>query len=409
MNKSSVRYERIDEIFSITIILLPFLYQYKGIGNAVSFGEMILLPIMFYYLLIVVRSKKVDKIDWKLLDFYVVSILMTLINAICQYFRIEDAATLLLRMVYYMILVYVARKHFVFECVQDIYFFFVEIFSLYLIAQFLYHAFTGGFLPIYIEYSLQFPPEARPSTYAELYWLGFRASSLFLEASYFALYVLPTIAILLFKERRSIPQQVVLVSALVAVVLSTSSAGVIGVLILILIKIIRGKKVTIKSLISKISITAIGISGCLYIFFGKNSDLLRRRLVSGGSIGERVLRGIVAYSRFTPFHQIFGVGLNNLSAYMKFNSISTPWDESNLNNCCSLFQTLDFFGIIGFVALLVYLGSIVRKSRGKVGFPLVTILVFIMSYESILFMYRFAFLIIILEAVNRIERRGGKI
>ena len=44
-----------DKIFSICIILLPFLYQYKGIGNVISLGELLLIPLILISILTVLQ------------------------------------------------------------------------------------------------------------------------------------------------------------------------------------------------------------------------------------------------------------------------------------------------------------------------------------------------------------------
>lgn len=394
-----------DYIFSILIILLPFLYQYKGIGSIITLGELLLIPFIIGYLikdLIIYKGKKIDK--W-LFGFYLIAILMTFFNISSRHFSMQDAMTGIVRLVYYMALVYVARFHFKLDKVKDIYLTLVFVFSLYLIAQFLYHYASGGYLPIYLNYNWQFPPDARPATYSGIYAYGFRPSSLFLEASYFAMFVLPGIAFLLFgkNKNKGLNNIIILCVSCSAIVLSTSSAGLIGLGILFILKVLRdnnGKRSTFQ----KIAVVLLGILIIGFVLYAENAYTLRSRLFSGGSIGQRVLRGIIVFNDLDTIHKIIGVGMNNMGAYMTAHHLSTIYDEGNLNNCASIIQSFVYFGIVGGSALIAYIISFLKKSKGNIGFPLAVLVTYMLSYEATLFMYRFAFLMILLEAVNKFER-----
>ena len=105
----------LDVVFSALIILLPFLYQYKGIGNVISLGEVVLAPFIAYYSIKILGGIKKREINKPLLYFYLAGLVLTLFNVLSSYFSLEAAGTIILRLVYYMLLVFVARRYFCFK------------------------------------------------------------------------------------------------------------------------------------------------------------------------------------------------------------------------------------------------------------------------------------------------------
>jgi hypothetical protein len=93
-----------------------------------------------------------------------------------------------------------------------------------------------------------------------------------------------------------------------------------------------------------------------------------------------------------------------MEAYMEHYDLSTPYDEADLNYCCSVMQTLNFSGIVGLAALAGLMWKLWRSSHTVVERCLCAILFFILCYEAIVFTYRFAFYVILLE--TRIKERA---
>ncbi len=407
---------KIDKLFSISIILLPFLYQYKGIGNFLSFGE--ILVIITTILALMSDNFKVKNIDKPLLIFYLVSVILSLCCMLFSYFSINDLITTLCRLVLYGFVINLARSHFDFEYVYDLYVKLTFIFSVYLILQYLYNLVTGGYLPIYINYSWQFPPEARPQDLAFGYRFNFRPSSLFLEPSYFAFFVLPCVTVLFLKIKKSMFEYISIFVCCVALILSTASSGIVGLGVITIILVLKrpSKNNYILSFF-KIVIVLVVVMICLDVMMSSEyGTFILNRISSGGSFNQRVLRGLIVYGDLDVFHKLFGVGINNLEPYMLHNGLYTIYDEQNLNYSASFVQTLNYSGLIGFLALLIYLLNTFRKmirlynlKKGQhdikfdatVLIALFVILIYVMSYESILFTYRYTFLIIIYEAIYR--------
>lgn len=408
--KDNIKVSTSVKLFTYALLLLPILYQYKCIGSILSFGE-IIIAIITVGILFKDRFK-LNKIDGSLAIFYIVSIFTTLFCAFFSWFDVAAAGTVILRMVFYAIVINLARRYFDLRYGAKFYILLVELLSIYLIFQVFYFAITGGYLPIYLNYNWQFPPEARPNDLSIYYMWNFRASSLFLEPSYFALYSLPCVVIILFKRNKKINDIITLVITCIAILFSTASSGLVGLVITFAVYFFKRTDNAIKhgSLIKFIIVlTAIAVA-FIFLFASENSEFILYRLSTGGSFNQRVTRGIIIYTKLPFINQLFGVGLNNVEAYMLKYNLSTPYDEGNLNYSCSLIQTLNYFGLIGLLILILFLLSLlkrimltVKKSNSASDFidsgalyAIFILLCFIICYESILFTYRMAFLFSIL-------------
>lgn len=408
-----------ERLFSISIILLPFLYQYKGVGSIVSLGEIVVA--IFTFVLLFDDHLILTNIDYNLLVFYVISLATTMCCLFMDYFEIGETGTVIARMVLYAFVINEARSHFDIKIVVQFYTIFVAILSIYLIVQYIYYLGNGGYLPIYLNYSWQFPPEARPADLAINFQWYYRPSSLFLEPSYFALYVLPCICLLLFKIKKTKQEIVILFLSAIAILLSTASSGIAGLIIILAVFLFKRADYNSKYRIALKGIVIVtAIIGIIAFFqISENAVFILNRLETGGSINQRITRGWLIFQELPLVNQLIGVGLNNVEPYMIMNNISTIYDEGNLNYSSSFLQTLNYSGIIGFTALLLYvvavfgktikIGRYVSETKAKLVqeydtgalFAMLLLLCFIMSYESILFTYRFAFLIILFEGIKR--------
>ena len=239
MNIRNIKIERINKYFSISIILLPFLYQYRGFGEIISLGEIIVG--IFTIIILWLDRFKLKKIDQYLFFFYFITVATSLLCISLPYFQLKAFITVIMRLIFYAVVINIARTHFDFMYIEKMYYTLIFIFSFYLIIQSFYHSFTGGYLPIYIKYEWQFPPESRPVSLSDYYKWNFRASSMFLEPSYFTLFVLPSLCPLLFKYKRTIFETITLIVAIIAVLLSSASSGFIGIIILFIVFLIKTK------------------------------------------------------------------------------------------------------------------------------------------------------------------------
>lgn len=388
-------YELNKKIFSILIILLPFLYQYKGISY-ISLGELLLLPFMSYFF-INDKKLKVCRKEWL---FYSYVIFSTFICMVFSYFNILDAMTVIVRMFFYAILIKEANDYFSWKKVEKIYTILVILLSTYLLIQFFYYKKTGNYLPIYINYNFIFTPEQRAKDLIEYYKWNFRPSSLFLEPSYYALYCIPFLCFEIFRSDKKIKDCIFLLLVISSVFISGAGSGIMVILLLVCyFFFIKLKRIGVYSKITSLIILIL-IIFIIICFLSLNLEgTSLHRLQTGGSINQRITRGIIIFKELTLFHKIFGVGINNIENYMIQNRINTPFDEANLNYMCSILQVLNCFGVIGIIFFINYIYSIWKKINKIIILKsLFFMMIFVMSYEGILFTYRFAFLFIILNS-----------
>ena len=281
---------------------------------------------------------------------------------------------------------------------------------MYLLIQFFYYKITDNCLPIYISYDFLFPSEQRAENLLNYYkkW-GFRPSSLFLEASYYAFFCMPFLCVSILKENKRTRDYIFLLLVIGAIFLARAGSGIIGIFILfsyfVLIKL---KKLKI-GIFSYLLLIIIIICSIFYFLSLDLEGTLLHRIQKGGSINYRVTRGILIFKSFPFIHKVFGIGINNIDSYMFKNEIVTPFDEANLNYMCSILQVLNYSGIIGIILLFNYMFKIWKKVQKNVKLKAIFfIIIFTMSYEYTLFSYRFAFLLIILIGNMNIVKKEKK-
>ena len=267
-------------------------------------------------------------------------------------------------------------------------------FSIYLIIQYVVYKCTGNYLPRYISSNLLFPPEKNARILTDYYKWIFRPSSLFLEPGYFTLFCIPYVCLLFFKKKNNLIIKIEHVIVLIALFLSGSSAALVSIAIIIYLYFNyffenHGFKKGINIIIT----TLLSIIILLFVITNfKNNDIVERT-ISGASFNNRVTRGIIVYDKMSSINKLMGVGINNLGNYMEYNGISTEFDETNLNYCSSIVQILTNSGIIGFIFFVIYLAGIFKISKNNICSKILFVmLLFLLSYENILFSYRFCFI-----------------
>lgn len=412
----------IDKWFSLAIVFLPFLYQYRGIGSTISFGEIIVAIVVIIALW---RDEfKIWHTDKFLLGFYIVSVITTLVCCRLEYFKFSYSLTVFVRLVFYAFVINVARKHFNLQYVARIYCLSVLLFSIYLLLQSLFHMISGGYLPIYLRYSWLFPPEARAENLASNYRWSFRASSLFLEPGYFTFFSLPSLCLLLFKKNKKKRDVYYMIVIVAAILFSSASAGIGGLIIIFSVYFFkRADNSSSHSALLRIIVLLVSAVGVgLFFTVSETAILTVNRILNGGSSNTRIIRGFIIYAQLPPFHKVFGVGINNLEPFVKANKIVTLFDESNLNYSATIVQTLNYSGIVGLATLMLYFFHLAKRTRSliklsknkKTSFDsgsmvaMLLLVGFVVCYESVMFTYRFAFLIIIFESLQRQFRNGNR-
>lgn len=391
-----------NKFFSILIILLPILYQYKSPIYSISLGEFLLVPYIFYYILEYCSKVKKIKIEKSLILFCFITVLNTLIVSIVKnYFNFEPSITIIIRMIFYIILIFAAFEYFDFKYAMRLYNKITIVLSIYLIIQYIYTQITGNYLPIYIDYNLLFGPEMRNPDLSEYYMYTFRPSSFFLEPSYFALFSLPVICYNLLYYEECIKYRIFTSLIItISLVLSGASSGIIGV---VLIWGVYLYPETIKKIdFKRITIFLVLFLVLIILINSEVGKVALARIQKGGSFGQRIERGIILFKEFDIFNSLFGVGINNLENYMNYYGIKTIYDETNLNYMASIVGVLVNSGVIGIVFYINHFKKLLLKTNNMFCFGMIIIYIFCSSYENMLFSYRMGFyLILIYASINK--------
>ncbi len=194
---------------------------------------------------------------------------------------------------------------------------------------------------------------------------GFRFNSLFSEPSYFAIYLLPLFVYNLLNGKW-------LKSIIFGffIVLSSSSLGIISLIIIIVMRFISGKfslKSKIKFLL--ILLSSIAFAGIIVnniptigVFirrsYGKISDIFGNSSANGGYMEDIRLGGYLNLFSDLPIkEQIFGVGNAQLQNYFAEQGLHV-FNYSN-----SFVLSLLNFGVVGFLVFIFFLYYLFRVSR----------------------------------------------
>ena len=142
---------KINRLFTILIVLLPFLYQYKGPFNGISFGEFLLVPFILYYL-VMKRSYKIALNKYDGYYIYVfVAIFLTFFALPQEHFNINDFLTTFLRIIYYCVLICIAYGKVDIKFAMKVALISSAVFSSYAVLQFVTYKLTGNILPTVID------------------------------------------------------------------------------------------------------------------------------------------------------------------------------------------------------------------------------------------------------------------
>ncbi len=406
MNKSKLSV--FTRIYSVIIILLPFLYQYASPLSFLSLGDFVLMFFTVYGLFRIDLVKAKNSIK-PLLVFSCAFVLLTVFVSMFSgdYFRFSDAVTIFFKILLYLGVCAVCTQHFNLRYVKKFYFALVGIFGLYLVIQLVYNKTTNGYLPIWLNHDWLFSWENRPENlyvyYGPTGYMRFRPSSLFLEPGYYVMFVLPALLILLFEDKNIIAA----ILLYITIILSTSGAGIlIGLLAFVAkgvtkIAYFKDKKLYLTRYIY-VALALVAVGVLVVILFG---DEILPRIFN--SFNARITRSLLIFENMDDFHKIFGVGMNNTVNYVNAHSVYTAFDEANLNFGASIVASGVQYGIIGCFIFLVSLFALaVNASRSKTGLMLVLLYIIYAAFEEIIFNFRMGFLLAFV--LYYVEATGSK-
>ena len=399
---------KIQKLFTILVVLLPFLYQYRSPISVISFGEFILLPFMVYFLIKNFSTKVKYKEFNGLYTYFFVAILFNFIASLQTYYSYKEFITVFARIAYYALLIYIAYHNFDFKYGIKVLIGTSLFFSLYVLLQRVVYHSVNIYLPTVISPNLVFPGEESGNRldYANYYRWSYRPSSLFLEPGYFISYAAPALLALLYFEDINRKKMIIALIITVGFVASTSSAAIIvlGVAwgFFILKNLYRKDgKVETKRLMLLLLIV-------LFMFILLLSPLattLIQRTSTGGSFNNRITRAFILFQNTNLFQKFTGVGINNIANFVNETGSYTIYDEKDLNFVSSYIGTLLASGIFTFIFYNKYLITLYCRNKQTYTKLLVLIFLFYNFIENMVFTYRFAFYTILILGAQKFYKK----
>ena len=198
-------------------------------------------------------------------------------------------------------------------------------------------------------------------------FMGF--SPFFSEPSHMVQYMLPASSLLIAKENshHDVRNWINILLIAVAIVLSTSTFGILSFLISMLFYFITHR---LKNA-PKIKKTTVFLMPVLILIFW---NFIRERLFynvsddggifSEGKTSARILRGFIYYVQFPLFNKIFGIGFNNFSEFISTHNFSYEYIfESKTTEYLNGLQQALIYG--GIISLLLFINFIICLYRGE--------------------------------------------
>ena len=235
---------------------------------------------------------------------------------------------------------------------------------------------------------------------------GFRFNSIFSEPSYFAIYLLPLFVYNLVKSNWL--KAVIFASF---IVLSSSSLGIISLIIVLLLRFISSDF----SLKNKIQFIVILFGVVLLanliiekvpdveVFIGRSYIKIKEIFdssLNGGFMKDMRLGGYLdLYGELPIKEQLFGVGNSQMQNYFSEQGVLI-FNYSN-----SFVLSLINLGLLGFVVFVIFLAKLLCVSRKEKTFLFWLILIITFSVDSLLFSYRYYWLVyFVLFSNKRMEK-----
>lgn len=407
----------IDGIFSAFVALIPFLHQYGTPFSGVRFLDMVFALFFFYYIAKGDLFKERPKGAYRGYYIYIAIILfLSFIVAFCKWFDFYRFAVAAFHIVFYAAVVFVAYERFSTKIAMRVAVPLSVVFGSYLIIQWLAKTIFGIYLPTSLFPDFIYGSELHGFrldyiSYYERFM--FRPSSLFLEPAHFSYFVAVPLAYMLGVMRTNWKTIIGAMIITVALVLSTSSSGL---LVLVICWAFFFSKSMSKNDCGKTVVNPLVILGGILLIAAVigllmsplSADLFARAL-DGGSVSTRIIRGFLIFSQMGTFEQLFGVGINNLTSYIECFGVYTPYDEAILEYLSGFNSCFVYSGIFGLLAFLFFAFSLLRGS--KTPFSKITWLIFmvIFFYASIQFTLLFSYFVIVQIALLRDESLSERI
>ena len=377
-----MNYKLAEKILTALLAFLPVTYIYLIPGTGMVIGVILLLVVVFPLSLLLFNNSgyKYDKTHIYYLLFVLYLFIISLVNG-----SIGNMVMLFLISVPFQI--FITSNKNLYGSFLKYYLYLSLFFSIFLIIQavslFIFSYPIEGLL-------LAIPRVADIESSITDEILYVRLASVFAEPSHFALYVIPSVCILLWDIVSFRFRKFALLAISTAVIVSTSGNGIILLAIVyILFALYVGlRKVNYKSITIVACIICVGI----FIF---NSEFMQG--ITGSLFSDdmgydkseyRIKRGFMLYNDLPAFDKLIGVGWGNAEKYSRENNTQIYGKysaEARFDYFNSISGILIYTGMVGFVLFVLFFMSLYRKTTNY-GSKVILLVIFITLFSSSIFM-----------------------
>ena len=408
------------KVFTFLLILFPFLNQFglpvkvPVLTSHFSIGYLVLLPFAVVWLLLKIPTEGLFKFKTYGFSGYVLFLLVTAFSAVMarRYSFYAGNGKLLdlgIFVLFWLIVLYASRDVFNVKFGMACYSGLAVIFSVYFILQFLVFTVKGIYLPTIFRESYVFG-----GSYVDAFKATGTPTSLFTTTDGFALYCLPAVAYLLLWDRIGFngPEFIsaVVISAglvltkSVPVILMLSVLWGLYVLFILVYFIVhpydgmyRFTHQKPSRVVLQIVFPLVALAGGAAVLFTGNRF---SKLISGvlGMIRDPALTSGFEASGLAGNHggfiRLFGCGVGNVKNYLESCGVDLPANMSAIGYV---------FLSVGLVGLIVYLGalfSLLSTRRGKFGFGMAALSLFLAVFGNAVFLDISVFMILLALVAN---------
>ena len=369
--------------FTVIILLLPILNQYLLPGNV----EPIIVVAVVFSIIALKKSVSVtmDRFTVFFLITFCYSFFMLITNSFLISMKIEIFGIVFRYAKYFLEfigIIYSSKKLFEYEYAIKIYQVISIVILCSVVIEYAFFILLGN--PLYfiipdvaLSYNHGMNSNELIATLSRGVYNGYpyRPSAFFLEPSSVAYYILPWLALKIFNSKN----KTILLIPTFALVLSSSTTGIVGIVLVWLFYFFR-QGIVNHSVSKAKSILLVPIFGVItiliWLMVGK-SDAVKFAIVSklnsirsfnissSSSLNQRLLRGVLYFANMKWYNWLFGVGYGGLSEYYHAIHMNLIMDEGNQEvsymNCMS--TILNSFGVVGIILFWRWVIQIIKKSK----------------------------------------------
>lgn len=267
------------------------------------------------------------------------------------------------------------------------------LFSIFLIIQFVAFVFLGIEIPGVVSFLPLYEEETTNGIIETFSFI--RLSSVFKEPSHFALFVVPSVSIIINNSRyKPLFKGLFLGIITIAIILSTSGNGIIMLAISYLLypisNMFKKRNFSFKRIVLLAIIVTLGIY--LYKSSSLISDITQNMFVNenGGNskASYRIYRGFQLFSDVPSKYHFFGIGWKNAEVFLKaqYPSIYSSYvSESTFDYFNSIAAILLYSGYFGALLFIGFIRKLIKECRTNTSRAII-ILLLVSMFSSSIFM-----------------------